>query len=149
MRAEQHTALVRRAVEAIWNRGELDVADVLFATDYVNHDGLITDLVRGPEAIKVSVALYRTAFPDLQITVNDLTADRDTVLLHWTARGTPAVDRSGGAATSTVGTLTGTLTSRLAGGQIVESWVQWDRDGALTQLAWIIHERVSLARLAA
>jgi hypothetical protein len=134
MRAEQHVALVRRAVEAIWNRGELDVADVLFATDYVNHDGLITDLVRGPEAIKVSVALYRTAFPDLQITVNDLTADRDTVLLHWTARGTPAVDRSGGASTSTVGTLTGTLTSRLAGGQIVESWVQWDRDGALTQL---------------
>jgi predicted ester cyclase len=129
-----HTALVRRAVEAIWNRGELDVADVLFAADYVNHDGLITDLVRGPEAIKVSVALYRTAFPDLQLTVDDLTAEGDTVLLHWTARGTPAVDRSGGARTSTAGTLSGTLTSRLAGGQIVESWVQWDRDGALTQV---------------
>ena len=86
MRAEQQVALVRRAVEAIWNRGELDVADVLFATDYVNHDGLITDLVHGPEAIKVSVALYRTAFPDLQLTVDDLTAEGDTVLLHWTAR---------------------------------------------------------------
>ena len=131
---EHNVACVRHAVEAIWNRGELDVADVLFAPTYVNHDGLIPDLVRGPEAIKVSVALYRTAFPDLLITVEDLTAAGDTVRLHWTARGMPAADRAGGAPPATAGTLTGTLTSRLAGGQIVESWVQWDRDGALTQL---------------
>jgi predicted ester cyclase len=136
MRAEEHAALVRRAVDAIWNRGELDVADALFATDYVNHDGLITDLVRGPEAIKVSVALYRTAFPDLQIIVDDLTANGDSVLLHWTARGAPAADPSSGAPT-TARTLTGTLTSRLAGGKIVESWVQWDRDDALTQLGLV------------
>ena len=51
------------AVEAIWNRGALEAADALFAPDYVNHGGLIPDLVRGPEAIKVGVALYRTAFP--------------------------------------------------------------------------------------
>lgn len=134
MRAKQHAALVRRAVEAIWNRGELDVADALFATNYINHDGLIPDLIRGPEAIKVSVALYRTAFPNLRITVEELTADGDTVLLRWTAHRAPTADRSGDASMSTAGTLTGTLTSRLAGGQIVESWVQWDREGALAQL---------------
>lgn len=51
--AEAHNAvLVRRVVEEIWNRGKLDVADVLFASDYINHAGLIPDFVRGPEAIK-------------------------------------------------------------------------------------------------
>ena len=63
MATEHNVALVRHAVEAIWNRGELEAADAVFAPDYVNHGGLITDLVRGPEAIKVSVALYRRAFP--------------------------------------------------------------------------------------
>ncbi len=135
MRVEQHAALVRRAVEAIWNRGELEVADVLFATDYVNHNGLIPDLIRGPEAIKLSVALYRIAFPAIRIIVDDVTANGDTVVLRWTAReATPSADRSGGAPTSTARTLTGTLTGRIAGGQIVESWIEWDREDALARL---------------
>jgi predicted ester cyclase len=134
MRAKQHQALLRRAVEAIWNQGELDVADVLFATTYVNHNGLIPDAVRGPEAIKLSVALYRTAFPDLRITVEDLKEDGDTVRLRWTARGAAPADRGCDASPSTAGGLMGTLTSRMAGGQIVESWVQWDREAALAQL---------------
>jgi len=122
--AEAHNvALVRRAVEEIWNRGELDVADVLFAADYVNHAGLIADLVRGPEAIKISVALYRTAFPDLHITIDALTAKRDAVLLRWTARRSTAP-----------GTLAGLLVSRVAGGQIAESWMQWDQAGVLERL---------------
>ena len=62
--AEAHNvALVRRVVEEIWNRGQLDLADVLFATGYSNHAGLIPDFVRGPEAIKISGAFYRIAFP--------------------------------------------------------------------------------------
>ncbi len=135
MRAEQHAVLVRRAVEAIWNRGELDVADVLFATTYVNHDGLIPDILRGPEAIKVSVALYRTAFPDLKITIDELTVDGATIHFNWTARGRPQIEPAGESPTSAQGTLTGSLTCRLASGQIVESWVQWDRKGALARLA--------------
>src|ERR671931_626547 len=90
MSAEQNAALVRRAIEEIWNGGDLDLADVLFAPDYVNHDGLIPDLVCGPEAIKISVALYRTAFPDLQISMEELITDGETVVLYWTARRTPS-----------------------------------------------------------
>lgn len=119
------TALVRRVVEEIWNRGELAVADTLFAGDYINHDGLITDLVRGPEAIKLSVAFYRTAFPDLQITIDELVAKRDAVLLRWSAR-------SG----TLHGTLTGILVSRIAGGRIAESWTQWDHVGVLERFGF-------------
>ena len=50
MPASPNETLVRRAVEAIWNRGDLDAADELFAPGFVNHNGLITDLVSGPEA---------------------------------------------------------------------------------------------------
>jgi len=45
---EHNAELVRRAVEEIWNQGDLTLADVLFAPSYVNHGGLIPDLVCGP-----------------------------------------------------------------------------------------------------
>jgi len=118
-------ALVRRAIEAIWNRGELVVADELFGPDYVNHDGLIPDLVRGPEAIKISVALYRIAFPDLHITVDEMSTDGETVVIHWTARReTPGP--AGSAVIPNQTLLTGMTRSLLSGGKIVESWTRWD-----------------------
>jgi hypothetical protein len=122
MAEAQNAALVRRAVVEIWNCGKLDVADVLFAADYINHAGLITNLVRGPEAIKFSVAFYRTAFPGLHITIDALTANHDAVLLRWTARS------------SAPPLLAGIIVSRCAGGRIVESWIHWDQAGVLALL---------------
>ena len=137
--AEAHNVvLVRRVVEEIWNRGQLDVADVLFAADYINHAGLITNLVRGPEAIKFSVAFYRTAFPDLHITIDALTANRDAVLLRWTARS--SAPPAGPAAHATPGALAGIIVSRCAGGRIVESWVHWDQAGIVEQLGRTLRE---------
>jgi len=107
-------AIVRRAIEVIWNCGELSVADELFDVAYVNHDGLIPDLVRGPEAIKISVVFYRTAFPDLHIAVEESRTEGETVVLSWTAR------RDSGQTL-----LRGITRSRFAGGKIVESWTQW------------------------
>lgn len=132
MAAEHNAALVRRAVEEIWNRGALDVADTIFTYDYVNHSGLIPNLVRGPEAIKISVALYRTAFPELRIKIDTLTAKRDAVLLRWSACRDPLQNGATDRATQTA--LTGLIVSRCAGGRIAESWMQWDRAGALAQL---------------
>jgi SnoaL-like polyketide cyclase len=118
-------ARARRVVEAIWNRGELAVADELFDAGYVNHDGLIPDLVHGPEAIKVSVALYRIAFPHLHITVDEMSMDGETVVIHWTARrDTPGPANSAGSADQTL--LTGMTRALFSGGRIVESWTQWD-----------------------
>ncbi len=131
MADEHNAALVRRAVEEIWNQGELDMADVLFAADYVNHAGLIPDFLCGPEAIKISVAFYRIAFPDLQITVDELTAKRDAVLLRWTAR------RAAQASSAVQGTLTGMIVCHCAGGKIIESWTAWDQAGVLEQLGLI------------
>ena len=134
MQTTQHVAFVRRAVEDIWNQGELDVADELFAATYVNHGGLIPDVMFGPEAIKFSVAMYRLAYPDLQITVEHLRSDGDTVVFQWTAQRASVSHRSGDAATPTSNTLTGTITSHIADGRIGESWVEWDNEDAMAQL---------------
>ena len=133
MAPAQH-ALVRRAVEEIWNTARLDVADELFAPDYVNHGGLITDLVRGPEAIKASVVLYRRAFPRLHITIDDLQCAGELAVLRWTARNSAPSERMDESLDGGTDGLLGTTCTREAGGQIQESWTAWDRDAAFQRL---------------
>jgi steroid delta-isomerase-like uncharacterized protein len=41
-----------------------------------------------PEEFKQLVRSYRTAFPDVQLTVDDLIAQDDRVVARWTSRGT-------------------------------------------------------------
>lgn len=130
MAEEHNAALVRRVVEEIWNAGNLDLADGLFAPGYVNHAGVIPDLVSGPEAIKFSVALYRTAFPKLHITVDELVAEEDAVELRWTACNAALPERSG-PRTGQPESVTGTTLSRLADGQVMESWTSLDAAGVL------------------
>jgi len=131
---ERNVAIVRRAVEDIWNEGDLDTADRLFSKAYLNHGGLIPDFVRGPEAMKISVVLFRTAFPTLHITINNLTASGDTVELRWVARRTVAPMSHGGQPEPEAEQLTGTTLSNLAHGQITESWTDWNFLDALQHL---------------
>ena len=130
--AAANARLVRRVIEDIWNDGDLDLADRLFAPGYVNHGGLIPDLIRGPEAIKLSVVLYRTAFPQFRVTVLDLLAQGPLVALRWAAQQTPAHAgvREQGAGPATADPLLGMTFGRLEGGQIVESWTCWETGGA-------------------
>ena len=129
--------LVHLVIEEIWNRGELELADALFAHDYVNHGGLIPDLVRGPEAIKLSVVLYRSAFPTFQIAIDEVTSERDATVLRWVAHsGPPLMDgpapRNGG--------LRGITRCRLQSGKIAESWTVWDSRTALVRLGAMTRE---------
>jgi len=131
MSASANEALVLQAIEAIWNRGDLDAADALFAPVYLNHYGLITDLVSGPEAIKISAAIYRLAFPGLHVSVDEIRTVEGTVVVRWTASAT--LSRSS-TTTTAQEVLTGITRSRIAAGKIIETWTEWDRVGVLRTL---------------
>jgi predicted SnoaL-like aldol condensation-catalyzing enzyme len=122
--------IVHLVIDEIWNRGDLEMADAWFTHDYVNHGGLIPEVIRGPEAIKLSVALYRRAFPTFQIAVDELTTDSALIVLRWVAHSGPplldsAVPRKGG--------LRGITRCRLRDGKIAESWTVWDSRVALVR----------------
>jgi len=138
MSSSSNEALVRRAIEAIWNRGDLDVADELFSPDYVNHHGLISDVIFGPEAIKISAAFHRLAFPQLRVVIEELSTDADTVVLRWTARNGSAerttVDNN---VATNERSVKGITRNRFAEGKIVESWTEWDRIAVFRQLGLV------------
>jgi steroid delta-isomerase-like uncharacterized protein len=131
------TTRICRAIEAICNRGDFAAADALFTPDYVNHGGLIPDLVRGPEALKVAVALYRAAFPDFTVTVVPLRARGATVLLRWSAERRPRGAPIAGVPADTTAGVTGITRGRLEGGRIAESWTRWDAARVLRQLGLV------------
>ena len=140
-----NVALVRRVIDEIWNAGNIDLADELFAPTYINHGGLIPDLVQGPEGIKFSVALYRAAFPGLHVAVDDVRVDKDAVTLCWTAGSKGPGDGAGAAPGRMGANLTGVTSNHVVDGQIQESWTSWDAALVLQRLGVVAagHEETS------
>jgi len=130
----ENKALVRRLLEEIWNKGNLSVADQIFATNYVHHDPSTPGFGLGPESEKKRATLYRTAFPDLQLTIEDLVAEVDRVVTRWTARGTHRGELRDIAPTGKQFTVSGISIVRISGGKLVEGWVSWDAQGLMEQL---------------
>jgi hypothetical protein len=126
--------LVHRVIDEIWNAGDLDLADELFGATYINHGGLIPDLLPGPEGVKFSVALYRKAFPDLQIAADDLQTIDGTVAVRWTAQAASPSGPGGRTGGGRAGSLTGETRISVADGRIVESWTSWDSAKVLAEL---------------
>ena len=140
-----NAALVHRVIDEIWNAGNIDLADQLFAPTYINHGGLIPDLVRGPEGIKLSVALYHAAFPGLHVAIDDLRVDKDAVTLCWTAGGQGPDDGAGTVPARMRGKLSGVTSSHVVNNQIQESWTSWDAPLVLQRLGIVEagHEETS------
>jgi steroid delta-isomerase-like uncharacterized protein len=132
--SEQNKAVVRRLFEELWNKGNLLVADELFGPNYAHNDPSTPDFGRGPGSEKKRASLYRTAFPDLRLTIEDMIAEGDEVTARWSCRGTHKGDLSGIPPTGKQVSISGVSIARLANGKVVENWVNWDALGLMQQL---------------
>jgi steroid delta-isomerase-like uncharacterized protein len=132
--SEANKSLVRREMEEVFNQGNLDAAEDLYAPDYVIHDPTSPEDVRGVEGARHFAATYRQAFPDFQATVEDQVAEGDKVATRFTARGTHLGELEGIAPTGNRIEVTGINISRIAGGKIAEEWTNYDTLGLMQQI---------------
>jgi steroid delta-isomerase-like uncharacterized protein len=132
--SESNKAVVRRLIEEVWNKGNLQVADELYSPSYAHHDASTPDVGRGPESEKKRATLYRNAMPDFNLKIEELFADGETVTARWSCRGTHKGDLNGIAPTGKQIAITGISIVRFAGGKMVEGWVSWDALGLMQQL---------------
>ena len=130
----ENKMLVRRWFKEVWSKGNLAVADQIVAQNYANHDPAAPMPESGREGLKKHVTAYRTAFPDLTLTLNDILAEGRKVMVRWTARGTHKGTLMGIAPTGKQVTMTGISVVRIAGGKVAEQWVNWDTLGMIQQL---------------
>ena len=82
--SDANKELVRRHFEEIWNRKDLAVADELMAQDYLEHavapfGQAEPGRVNGPAAMRQTAQWLLAQFPDLQMTIEAMVAEGDTV----------------------------------------------------------------------
>ena len=132
--SEHNKAIVRRLFAELWNNGKLSVADEIFTPNYEHHDSSTPDFGRGPDSETKRATLYRTAFPDLHLTIEDVIAEGETVMTRWSCRGTHKGDLNGIAPTGKQITLYGVTVARISNGKMAEGFVSWDALGLMQQL---------------
>lgn len=134
MSAEENKALARRVIEQMFNEENLEVADELLAPGYVDHDPSLPQDVHGPEGFKQYVGMYRAAFPDLHVQIDDQLAEGDRVATRWTGTGTHNGELAGITPTGKPVTLPGMEIVRIANGKLIEGWEGYDSGTLLRQL---------------
>ena len=130
---EANKAAIRRFYEEFLSRGDLAVADELCAPDYAAHF-LPPWAPNGVEGLKQILTMYRTAFPDVRSTIEDLIAEGDQVIARATTRGTHRGAFMGIPPTGKQVAVIGIDAFRLVDGKIVEHWLNRDDVGILQQL---------------
>ena len=129
MSAENETVF-RQIIDEAWNRGDYQVLRDHFNPDFSEHQFGLHATIPGLES---DIRYLRTAFPDFNLTIEDMVSDGDKVWVRMTARGT----NSGGFMGPPNGksfAITVFDTVRFADGKIVEHWGSPDRFALLSQL---------------
>jgi ketosteroid isomerase-like protein len=91
--SEDNKELVRRHFEEIFNRKNLEVCDKMMAEHYVEHAAaLFSESApgrgNGPEAMRQTADWLLAPFPDLQMTIEAIVAEGDTVAVRILSEGT-------------------------------------------------------------
>lgn len=131
--SDENKAIVRRTMEECFNNGNLGVADELVTADYVDH-AAPPGFPGGPEGFKQLVGMYRQAFPDLRVTIEEVIAEGDKVVTRWVATGTHQGELMGIPPTNKPVTVTGIDINRVVGGKVTEHWGNFDQLGMMQQL---------------
>lgn len=131
--SEANKAIMHRIIDEAWNEGNLGVIDEILGDPYINHDPQMKGINSAVE-VKGSINMYRSAFPDLRVEINDLIAEGDKVAMRFTITGTQGGDLQNIPATGKPINLTGISISRFEDGKLVELWRNWDTIGMLQQL---------------
>jgi steroid delta-isomerase-like uncharacterized protein len=128
---EHNKSLARRVYEEGLNQGRFEVP---YAHDFVGHGGAQTFTHAQGMA---EAQGWRSAFPDLNMTVDKLLAEQDLVAVRWTARGTNSGSGNGIPATGRSVQINGTTLFRMADGRIAEEWTCANSLGLMRQLGML------------
>jgi steroid delta-isomerase-like uncharacterized protein len=128
--SEENKNLARRSWELLENP---DILDEVYATGLVWHEP--DQDIQGLEEAGQFVSMYKTAFPDLSATVEDVIAEGDKVVTRYTVRGTHQGEvEEFGPPTGRQVEIEGITIHRVEDGKIVEEWERYDNLGVLQRL---------------
>ena len=119
--SERNKALARRFYDEAFGRKNLNVIDELCAPGIVDHNAL-PGQAPGVEGLKQVMGDYLGAFPDLTVTLHEVVAEGDIVVVRMTGQGTHSGALLGAAPTGKRVTLRALDMIRMKDGKATEVW---------------------------
>lgn len=130
---EQNKQICLTFLDEVHNKHNLKAINDYVSKDVVSHDPMPNQKA-GTEGVKETMELFRSAFPDKHITINDSMAEHDKVMVKLTCFGTHKGDFMGMPATNNPIAYEEVLIFRMKDGKIVEHWAVADAMALLQQL---------------
>jgi steroid delta-isomerase-like uncharacterized protein len=141
MTIEANKAALNRHFQEVLNQGQLQVIDEIYTEDYtldapVSSDGQSRNrsLTQGREQLKQRVTLFRTAFPDIHFTTDEVIGEENSVVVRYTYRGTHQGVFAGLEPTGRSISVMGILIAHLQNGRIQEAVSVFDSAELMKQL---------------
>ncbi len=132
MSTEENKDIVRRFFEVGPSKGDLSEANKLLAPDFTLQVPLACS--PGVQGINEVIIACRTAFHDLNVTVEDMVAEGDKIAARFTAHGIHKGAFMGLPPTDKPISMTGIEIFRIEGGKIAEIWGEANLLGLMQQL---------------
>jgi predicted ester cyclase len=131
---EDNKRLVRRALEAIYTNGDLELADELIHPHFADHDPAHPEHPTGPEGVRQTVRDLHGMFGELRFEIEDEIAEGDKVVQLVTMSGRHTGPLMGREPTGKSFAVRHIYIWQVADGRIVAHWGSRDDLGLLGQL---------------
>lgn len=132
MSKEANLATLTKFAEAV-TTGKFDLFKETVSAQNVDHDPAAGQ-VQGPEGYRFFFSGLRTAFPDMNVALETLVADDESIAFAYTLTGTQNGPFMGIAPTGKKIKVRGMQISKFKDGKMVERWGSTDELGILQQL---------------
>ena len=133
MSTEENKVLSRRIFDEAASQGKFAVIDEAIAPTFVYRTSALPES-HGPAGFKEFFTEHRRTFPDIHYTLEEVVAEGEKVVVHWTITGTNQGDLRGNPPTGKPVKAPGITIFRFANGQIVDGGTVWDALALLQQL---------------
>jgi predicted ester cyclase len=131
---EQNKELLRFLIDEGLNTGNFSILDEHVDPGYIAHVPGRPDIPGGPESIKQVIGMWRAAFEDWHLKIEQLVADGDFVANRFTTTGTHTGPLMGIPPTGKQMVVRSQELHRFSNGKLVETWVVDDAPGIFVQL---------------
>lgn len=130
----ENASHARRFNDEVWGQYDFDAIDDLVADEFVGYNPSLPEPVNGAEEFRAVAEMLHTAFPDIEVDIEQILVDGDWLAQRLTATATHEGEYMGVEPTGEHVEFAGMTVSRLEDGELVESHEQWDALGLLTRI---------------
>ncbi|MEW6750015.1 MAG: ester cyclase [Candidatus Latescibacterota bacterium] len=144
MAARDNKARIRRFFEEVMGGQKPEALETYVIRDYIEHEEM-EGVPSGREGLRQKLAQVHSAFPDVRVTIDDIMAEGDKVMVHSTWRGTHRGEFNGLAPTGRQFVFECMDILRLEDDKVVEHWGVADTHTLLEHLG-VLHGFAVAAR---